>query len=122
MSPAEALLLSAAGGAVAALAPLVYMLYGEREATAAAWAGAAASFASAFVLTLLLAQWPLFYARFTYLLALALLATSIAYAYWGMLREWWAAYLFAAAAWIYIIVIALAAVARALGLADPFIA
>jgi hypothetical protein len=120
MSPAEALLLSAAGGAVAALAPLVYMLYGERETTAAAWAGAAASFVSAFALTLLLAQWHLFYARFTYLLALALLSTSIAYAYWGMLRGWWAAYLFAAAAWIYII--ALAAVARALGLADPFIA
>jgi len=59
----------------------------------------------------------LFYARYTYILALLL--TSIAYTYWGMFRRRWFAYLFAAAAWIYIIL--LAAVARALGLGDPFI-
>jgi hypothetical protein len=44
----------------------------------------------------------LFYARFTYILALLL--ASIAYTYWGMFRRKWFAYLFAAA-WIYIYII-----------------
>ena len=43
---------------------------GGADCNGAARAGAAASFVSAFALTLLLAQWHLFYARFTYLLAL----------------------------------------------------
>ncbi|ACB39743.1 hypothetical protein [Pyrobaculum neutrophilum] len=120
MNFAETMLISAAGGAIAALAPLVYIMYYGRPTTFTVWTGAVVSFIGGFIFTLLAAQWPLFYARFTYLLALALLLTSIAYTYWGMYRRRWFAYLFAAAAWIYIILLAL--VAKALGLGDPFIA
>jgi heme O synthase-like polyprenyltransferase len=77
---------------------------------------------NSFIFTLLAQQWGgggLFYARFTYILALLLV--SIAYTYWGMFRRKWFAYLFAAA-WIYIIlIILLVVVARILGLGDPFI-
>ncbi|ABP51576.1 hypothetical protein [Pyrobaculum arsenaticum] len=119
MTGPEVYLISAAGGAIAALAPLIYLLYYGRPATFTMWTGAVVSFIARFVFTLLAQQWPLFYARFTYLLALALLLTSIAYTYWGMYRRRWTMYLFAAAAWIYIII--LAVVARVLGLGDPFI-
>jgi hypothetical protein len=53
---------------------------------------------NSFIFTLLAQQWGLFYARFTYILALLL--ASIAYTYWGMFRRKWFAYLFAAV-WIY---------------------
>jgi len=119
MNFAEMMLLSAAGGAVAALAPLVYIFYVARRATFTTWTGALVSFIAGFVLTLLLQQWHLFYARFTYLLAVSLLAVSIAYTWWGMWTRRWSLYLFAAAAWVYIIL--LAVVARALGLGDPFL-
>ncbi|ABO08332.1 hypothetical protein [Pyrobaculum calidifontis] len=119
MNFAEMMLLSAAGGAVAALAPLVYIFYVARRATFTTWTGALVSFIAGFVLTLLLQQWQLFYARFTYLLAVSLLAVSIAYTWWGMWTRRWTFYLFAAAAWVYIIL--LAVVARALGLGDPFL-
>ncbi|MCX8136903.1 hypothetical protein [Pyrobaculum aerophilum] len=118
MNGAETFLIAAAGGVIAALAPLIYLFYYTRPVTFTVWTGALVSFIAGFVLTLLAQQWGLFYARFTYLLALALLATSIAYTYWGMFRRRWTMYLFAAAAWIYIII--LAVVARALGLGDPF--
>jgi len=120
MNFAEVALLSAAVGAVAALAPLVYIFYVGRRATFTTWTGAFVSFAAGWVLALLLQQWHLFYARFTYLLAVGLLALSTAYAWWGMWTRRWHFYLFAAAAWVYIIL--LAAVARALGLGDPFLA
>ncbi|MEZ0318435.1 MAG: hypothetical protein ABWK05_00355 [Pyrobaculum sp.] len=114
----EAVLLSAAGGVITALAPLIYLMYHTRPVTFTVWTGALVSFIAGFVFTLLVIQWGFFYLRFTYILALALLATSIVYTYWGMFKRRWVAYLFAAAAWIYIII--LAVVAKALGLGDPF--
>jgi len=119
MEPAEMVLVSAAGGVIAALAPLVYLFYYARPVTFTVWTGAVVSFIGGFIFTLLALNWGLFYARFTYLLALALLLASIIYTYWGMFRRRWFAYLFAAAAWIYIILLAI--IARALGLGDPFI-
>ncbi len=119
MDFAEIILLSAAGGMIAALAPLIYLFYYTRPVTFTVWTGAVVSFIGGFTFTLLVLNWGLFYARFTYLLALALLLTSIAYTYWGMFRRRWFAYLFAAAAWIYIILLAI--IARALGIGDPFI-
>ncbi|MGB9705083.1 MAG: hypothetical protein ACPL3C_06505 [Pyrobaculum sp.] len=119
MDGVESLLISAAGGVIAALAPLIYLMYYTRPVTFTVWTGALVSFIAGFVFTLLIQQWGHFYARFTYLLALALLLTSLAYTYWGMYRRRWTMYLFAAAAWIYIIL--LAVVSRALGLGDPFI-
>jgi hypothetical protein len=119
MNFAEIVLISAAGGVIAALAPLIYLFYSTRPVTFTVWTGAVVAFIGGFIFTLLVLQWGLFYARFTYILALALLLVSIAYTYWGMFRRRWFAYLFAAAAWIYIIL--LAVVARALGLGDPFI-
>ncbi|MEM3996910.1 MAG: hypothetical protein QXP31_07615 [Pyrobaculum sp.] len=118
MDFAEVILLSAAGGVIVALAPLIYLVYYTRPVTFTVWTGALVSFIAGFVFTLLVLQWGFFYLRFTYILALALLATSIAYTYWGMYKRRWVLYLFAAAAWVYIII--LAAVARALGLGDPF--
>jgi hypothetical protein len=115
----ETILISAAGGVVAALAPLIYLFYYARPVTYTVWTGAVVSFIGGFIFTLLAQQWGLFYARFTYIFALVLLLASIAYTYWGMFRRRWFAYLFAAAAWIYIIL--LVAVARTLGLGDPFI-
>ncbi len=115
----EAILLSFAGGVITALAPLIYITYRAKPTSLLVWAGALNSLAVGYVFTLLVLQWGLFYARFTYLLALALLSVSLVYTYWGMLRERWTMYLFAAAAWVYII--ALALVAKALGLGDPFI-
>jgi len=119
MDFAEIILLSAAGGVIAALAPLIYLFYYMKPVAFTVWTGAVVSFIGGFIFTLLVLNWGLFYARFTYLLALALLLTSIAYTYWGMFRRRWFAYLFAAAAWIYIILLAI--IARALGLGDPFI-
>ncbi|MFN3805346.1 MAG: hypothetical protein ACK4SY_09835 [Pyrobaculum sp.] len=119
MTPGEVILLSVAGGAAAALAPLLILTYYAREVSIVAWAGALNSFITGFIFTLLALQWGFFYARFTYLLALALLALSLVYSYWGIFRGRWLMYLFAAAAWIYVII--LAVVARALGLGDPFI-
>ncbi|AFA38122.1 hypothetical protein Pogu_0095 [Pyrobaculum oguniense TE7] len=119
MDGAEIYLISAAGGVIAALAPLIYLIYYARPVTFTVWTGALVSFIAGFIFTLLAQQWPFFYARFTYLLALALLITSLIYTYWGMYRRRWTMYLFAAAAWIYIII--LAVVARVLGLGDPFI-
>jgi hypothetical protein len=119
MEPAEMVLISAAGGVITALAPLIYIFYYTKSATFTVWTGAVVSFIGGFIFTLLALQWGLFYARFTYLLALSLLAVSIVYAYWGMFKRRWFAYLFAAAAWIYIIL--LAVIARALGLPDPFL-
>ncbi len=114
---AEIVLISAAGGVITALAPLIYLFYYTRPVTFTVWTGAVVAFIGGFIFTLLAQQWGLFYARYTYILALLL--ASIAYTYWGMFRRRWFAYLFAAAAWIYIIL--LAAVARTLGLGDPFI-
>lgn len=111
-------LFSAAGGAIVALAPLIYFYYYTKPVTFVVWSGVLASFVAGFIFTLLVLQWSLFYLRLTYLLALALLLTSIVYTYWGMYRQRWTMYLFATAAWIYIII--LAAVAKALGLGDPF--
>ena len=119
MDFAEIILLSAAGGVIAALAPLIYLFYYTRPVTLTVWTGAVISFIGGFIFTLLVLNWGLFYARFTYLLGLALLLTSIAYTYWGMFRRRWLAYLFAAAVWIYIILLAI--IARALGIGDPFI-
>jgi len=119
MKFAEIILMSAAGGATAALAPLIYLFYYNRPVTLTVWTGAAAAFIGGFIFTLLALRWGLFYARYTYILALSLLLASIAYTYWGMFRRRWFAYLFAAAAWIYIIL--LAVTARLLGLGDPFI-
>jgi len=119
MNFAEMILISAAGGVIAALAPLIYLFYYFRPVTYTVWTGAVMAFISGFIFMLLAQQWGLFYARFTYILALALLLASAAYTYWGMFRRRWLAYLFAAATWIYIIL--LATVARILGLGDPFI-
>ncbi|MEZ0248545.1 MAG: hypothetical protein ABWJ97_04670 [Thermoproteus sp.] len=118
MPASDIFLLSAAGGIMAAAAPLLYLMYYAKETTFVRLTGALVSFVAGFVFTLLALQWGLFYLRFTYLLALALLLTSIAYTYWGMYRDEWTMYLFAAAAWIYIII--LAVIAKALGLGDPF--
>jgi len=119
MEPAEIILVSAAGGVIVSLAPLIYLLYYARPVTLTVWTGAVVSFIGGFIFTLLLLNWGFFYARFTYLLALALLLASVIYSYWGMFRRWWFAYLFAAAAWIYIIL--LAVIAKALGFGDLFI-
>jgi hypothetical protein len=119
MNFAETILLSVAGGVIAALAPLIYLFYYTRPVTFTVWTGAVVTFIGGFIFTLLALQWGLFYVRYTYILALALLLVSIAYAYWGVFRRRWFAYLFAAVAWIYIIL--LAVVARALGFSDPFI-
>ncbi|MFN7105640.1 MAG: hypothetical protein ACK4M3_03540 [Pyrobaculum sp.] len=119
MTLGEVVLLSVAGGVAAALTPLIFLTYRAREVEPVAWAGALNSFISGFIFTLLAIQWGLFYARFTYLLALALLALSLVYSYWGIFKGRWLMYLFAAAAWIYVIILAI--VARVLGLGDPFI-
>ena len=119
MALQETALLSFAGGVITALAPLIYIMYRAKPTSLTVWAGALNSLTVGYVFTLLVLQWGLFYARFTYLLALALLLMSLVYTYWGMFRERWTMYLFAAAAWIYIIT--LAVVAKVLGLGDPFI-
>lgn len=114
------LIVSASGGAVIALAPLVYLMYVNKPVTYVVWTGALNAFIAGFILTLLAQQWGLFYARFTYLLALGLLSMSVAYTYVGMARRRWTDYIVASAAWLYLIL--LAVVARALGTGDPFIA
>ena len=119
MDPGALILLASAGGVITALAPLIYLFYYTKPVTYTVWSGAIVSFIAGFVFTLLVVQWGFFYARFTYLLALGLLAIALGYTYWGMFKRRWTMYLFAAAVWIYLIL--LAVIARALGLPDPFI-
>lgn len=119
MKPAEILLVAAASGVIAALISLTCLVYYNRPITFVTAAGVLNSFASGFVFTLLVLQWGFFYLRFTYILALVLVIVSLAYSYWGMYKDMWQFYLFAAVTWIYIIV--LVVLARALELSDPFL-
>ena len=54
---AEIVLLSAAGGVIAALAPLIYLFYYTRPVTFTVWTGAVVSFIGGFIFTLLVLQW-----------------------------------------------------------------
>ncbi|MGC9170659.1 MAG: hypothetical protein ACP5HD_07940 [Thermoproteus sp.] len=115
MDPVLAILI----GAALALTPLLALMYQGSEIDYVRAAGLLASFADGFVLGVLAQLWGQFYVRLTYLLALGLMAVSLAYSWWGIYRRWWTAYLFAASGWAYLVV--LLAVARALGLPDPFL-
>lgn len=115
MDPVLALM----AGSIAALIPLLAVMYKGSDLDYARAAGLISSFAAGFVFGVLAQLWAQFYARFTYLLALGLMSVSLGYSWWGIYRRWWTAYLFAAAGWIYLIV--LIAAARALGLPDPFL-
>lgn len=116
MDPVLALLI----GAAAALTPLLAVMYQGSELDYIRAAGLVASFAAGFILGVLAQLWPQFHFRFTYLLALALMLASLGYSWWGIYKRWWTAYLFAASGWMYLV--ALLAVARALGLSSPFLA
>ena len=56
MNGAETFLIAAAGGVIAALAPLIYLFYYTRPVTFTVWTGAIVSFIAGFVLTLLAQQ------------------------------------------------------------------
>lgn len=112
-------LLAALAGGFMALLPALVALYFGAQIDYIRGAGLIVSFVAGFTLGVLAQLWSLFHLRFTYLLSLFLLALSIGFSWWGMYKRWWPAYVFAAAAWLYLT--ALLGLAKLLGLPDPFI-